>query len=233
MWSILGKTFLPVSEFLGRGNWVSGICSLYIRRHILPLRRKEEVKVGGKWLYILRKWYLPQELFFLLNPQPIPAGFLTLSFHYPGLIKVNSTLRPTRSSGRLSVFLFGLSAAHKVGPPFFMKRKPSEFLGQQSFPGLSLSHWLVFPSLPACSSSSAGLCVLSFPGPPLSISLFIHREDVEKDVIKFILRRIVPVFISPASVSTLSFKSEYPVISLTSLLGYIILKFMWLKRTRF
>ena len=114
-----------------------------------------------------------------------------------------------------------------------MKQTPSEFPGQQSFPGFSLSHWLVFPSLPACSSSSAGLYVLSFPGLPLPISLFIHREDVERDVIKFIWRRLVPIFLSPASISLLSFKSEYPIISLTSLLGYIIFKLMWLKRTLF
>ena len=234
MCSILGKTFLPMSELLGRGSWVSGICSLYVRRHILPLRRKKEVKVGGNGFTCLESGICHKNFFSysVLSLFQL-GGFLTLSFHYTGLIKVNSTLRPAKSSGHLSVFLFGLSAALKVRPPFFMKQERSEFPGQQSFPGFSLSHWLVFPSLPACSSSSAGLYVLSFPGPPLSMSLFIHREDVERDVLKFILRRLVPILISPPSTSPLSFRSEYPVISLTSLLGYMILKLMWWKEPRF
>lgn len=200
--SILGKNFLPMPKLLWRGNWVSGIGSLYNGSHVLPSRRKEGVRVGGKWLYVCKEWYLPQELFSHLTLSLFQLGFWP--FHTV-LVKVNSNLHLTKSIGRLSVLLFGLSAALKVGTSSFsMKHLPS--LWHQILPVFSLSHWPAFPSLPACSSSSAGLHVLSFPGLPLAISLFTCREGVERDVIKFIFMRIVPIFTSPASTAPLSFK---------------------------
>lgn len=225
--SILGKNFLPMPKLLRRGNWVSGIGSLYNGSHVLPSGRKEGVRVGGKWLYVCKEWYLPQELFSHLTLSLFQLGFWP--FHTV-LVKVNSNLHLTKSIGRLSVFLFGLSAALKVGTSSFpMKHLPR--LWHQILPVFSLSHWPAFPSLPACSSSSAGLHVLSFPGLPLAISLFTCREGVERDVIKFIFMRIVPIFTSPDSTAPLSSKSEYPAVSSISLLGYIIFSLMWPKRT--
>ena len=103
-------------KLLWRGNWVSGIGSLYNGSHVLPSRRKEGVRVGGKWLYVCKEWYLPQELFSHLTLSLFQLGFWP--FHTV-LVKVNSNLHLTKSIGRLSVFLFGLSAALKVGTSSF------------------------------------------------------------------------------------------------------------------
>lgn len=64
--SVLGKNFMPMPKLLGRGNWVSGMCSLYNGGHSLPSRRKVGVRVGGNGFYVLKEWCLPKHSSFII-----------------------------------------------------------------------------------------------------------------------------------------------------------------------
>lgn len=110
--SVLEKNFLPMPKLLGRGNRVSGICSPYNERHILSSGRKEGIMVREKWLYTLKEWTLPQELFsdlilslFQLGSDP------SILLNWPG----QGQQQFPSSSGHLSVLLFGHLAALRVG----------------------------------------------------------------------------------------------------------------------
>lgn len=87
--SVLEKNFLPMPKLLGRGNRVSGICSPYNERHILSSGRKEGIMVRGKWLYTLKEWTLPQELFSDLILSLFQLGFWP--FHFTKLAWSRST----------------------------------------------------------------------------------------------------------------------------------------------